>query len=331
MTVEDACTEPVAAVERIGWRPPDWRRSLQLALATVWLLDGVLQLQPFMFTPGHNGFSGMLAGTAAGNPQPIASSIIWNANLVEHHAVLANAFFALIQLALGLGIAWRPTLKLALAGSIVWSLGVWWFGEGLGGILNGAGTPVGGGPGAVLIYAVLAVVLWPVRSAGSAPFAAARAIGAGSAKIVWSALWGLLALLALLGTGRSPSGVRDVITSVDSGEPGWLAAIDRHAASTVGANGLTAAIVLCLVCLAVGAGVYFSPRVTKATLTVAIVVSLVIWVVTENFGMILASGATDPNSGPLLALLALSYWPVVRMAPAEQPSLGTSPELAAAY
>jgi hypothetical protein len=35
----------------------------------------------------------------------------------------------------------------------------------------------------------------------------------------------------------------------------------------------------------------------------------VIWVVGEAFGMILAGGATDPNSGPLLALLALAYWP----------------------
>jgi hypothetical protein len=41
------------------------RRVLQLALAFIWLLDGVLQYQPFMFT---NGFSQMLCGTAAGNP-----------------------------------------------------------------------------------------------------------------------------------------------------------------------------------------------------------------------------------------------------------------------
>jgi hypothetical protein len=39
------------------------------------------------------------------------------------------------------------------------------------------------------------------------------------------------------------------------------------------------------------------------------VVSLVIWVVGEALGMILASGATDPNTGPLLVLLALAYWP----------------------
>ena len=61
------------------WRPPDGRRMLQLALAVVWLLDGVLQLQPFFFTPGKNGFSGMLGGMASGNPGFVARSITWNA------------------------------------------------------------------------------------------------------------------------------------------------------------------------------------------------------------------------------------------------------------
>jgi len=36
----------------------------------------------------------------------------------------------------------------------------------------------------------------------------------------------------------------------------------------------------------------------------------VIWVAVENFGGILAGGATDPNSGPLVILLVLSYWPL---------------------
>ncbi len=43
-------------------RPPrDLQRTFLLVLATVWLLDALLQLQPFMFTPGRNGFSGMLS------------------------------------------------------------------------------------------------------------------------------------------------------------------------------------------------------------------------------------------------------------------------------
>ena len=229
-----------------GWSPPDWRRSLQLLLATVWLLDGLLQLQPFMFTAGSKGFSGMLASTATGNPHPVASSINWAANQVDHHAVLANSFFALVQLLLGLGIAWRPTLKVALGASVVWALGVWWFGEGLGGVLHGTGSPVGGGPGAVLLYAVLAVVLWPGRRPGSSPFAAATAIGADAARAVWAGIWTLLALLSLLGSGRSPAGLHDAIDAVASGEPAWLAGIDRHVASLVGSDGMAVATLLCV-------------------------------------------------------------------------------------
>ena len=45
-------------------RPPRaLQQTFRLLLATVWLLDAVLQLQPFMFTPAANGFSGMLVGS----------------------------------------------------------------------------------------------------------------------------------------------------------------------------------------------------------------------------------------------------------------------------
>jgi len=43
----------------------DARRRLQLLLAGLWLLDGVLQLQPAMFT---RRFPEMLAESAAGQP-----------------------------------------------------------------------------------------------------------------------------------------------------------------------------------------------------------------------------------------------------------------------
>jgi hypothetical protein len=48
----------------------------------------------------------------------------------------------------------------------------------------------------------------------------------------------------------------------------------------------------------------------------------VVWVAAQALGGILASGATDPNSGPPLVLLALAYWPArtVRTKPAAQPS-----------
>ena len=43
----------------------DPQRTFQLILATIWLLDAVLQIQPFMFTRGSNGFSGMLNGMSS--------------------------------------------------------------------------------------------------------------------------------------------------------------------------------------------------------------------------------------------------------------------------
>src|SRR5579862_501871 len=130
----------------------DTRRLLQLTLAGIWLLDGVLQYQAFMFS---SSFTDMISGTASGNPGVIARPVTWDATLIQHHLVLLNAIFATVQVLLGFGIAWRRTARVALAASVVWALGVWWFGEGLGMVLTGSASPVNGAPGAVIIYALL--------------------------------------------------------------------------------------------------------------------------------------------------------------------------------
>jgi hypothetical protein len=290
-----------------GVRSADSRRVLQLVLAGIWLLDGLLQFQPFMFS---KAFGQMLAATAPGNPGVIARPITWDATLIEHHDVALNAIFAMIQLLLGLAIAFRPTVKIGLAASIAWSLGVWWFGEGLGGILNGAASPLNGAPGAVILYGLLAVLLWPADRQVDSPFIAARAIGAQLARALWLVLWLSLAWFALLPANRAPQAIHAMIAGMESGEPGWLAAIERNAAALVGNEGLAASIVLAVALVIIAIGVYLPRPAARATLIVALVVAAVIWVVGEAFGMILAGGATDPNSGPLLALLAVAYWPM---------------------
>jgi hypothetical protein len=314
--------------ENTATRPPrDPQRTFQLVLATVWLLDAVLQLQPFMFTPGSNGFSGMLRSVAGGNPGWIAHSITWNASIVDHHPVSTNALFALIQFLIGFGIVSTRTLKPALGLSIVWSLAVWWFGEGLGGVFSGGATPFGGGPGGVLFYALLAILLWP-RAGSDRPFVAARAVGVNAAKTIWVAVWALLALLSLVGSGRSPRALRDLVAAVNSGEPGWLNRIDGSSESFFLHHGTTAAWVLALVCLLVGVGVFLPPQLARATMVLAIVVFAVIWVAVENFGGILARGATDPNAGLLVMVLALTYWPMTNDR-AAAPGVASDPALVA--
>jgi hypothetical protein len=294
----------------------DVRRVLQLILAGIWLVDGLLQYQSFMFT---KSFGQMLTAAAPGNPPVIAHPITWDATLVEHHLVLVNSLFATIQLLLGLGIAFRPAGRPALAASVAWSLGVWWFGEGLGGILNGGASPVSGAPGAVILYALLAVLLWPADRDAASSFVAGRAVGARIAKALWLVLWLSLAYFALTPANRAPQALNGMIAGMESGEPGWLADIDRGAAALVAHQGLVASIVLAVALAVIAAGVYLPSPAAKATLALAIVVAVVIWVAGEDFGMILAGGATDPNSGPLLALLALAYWPARTVTAAARP------------
>jgi hypothetical protein len=304
----------------------DAQRALQLALAGLWLLDGVLQYQPAMFTPA---FSRMLAASAAGNPVVIARPILWDAALVGHHLALLNTIFATIQLLLGLGIAFRPTVRIALAASVAWSAAVWWFGEGLGGVLAGGASPLDGGPGAVIIYALIAVLLWPAgRPGGPAPFVAARAVGARAARALWLVFWLSQAYFALTPENRAPQAASLMITGMESGEPRWLAAMMRDAASLVAHQGLATSIVLAVTLVLVAMGVYLPARAARTTLVLAIVLAVVIWVFAQALGGILASGATDPESGPLLALLALTYWPA-RPGPA-RPAAAAAGRLVAA-
>ena len=239
--------------------PLDGRRKLQLALGGSWLLDGILQFQPSMFT---KAFPAMLAGTAAGNPAFVASPITWSATLITHHLVVLNALFATVQVVLGLGIAWRPTLRLALAASVLWSLAVWFLGEGLGGVLAGTASLTGGAPGAVILYALLAVLLWPAER--PARCTAARAVGEKTALALWTVLWASMAFFALQPGYRTPSGLSDEIKDMAAGQPGWLAWPVSHLATLLAGPGLLAASLLAAAFTITAFGLWLPARAARA-------------------------------------------------------------------
>jgi hypothetical protein len=176
-------------------------------------------------------------------------------------------------------------------------------------VLNGTASPLTGAPGAVIIYALLAVVLWPAGRAAPAPFTAARAIGVRVARALWLVLWLSLAWFALTPVNRAPQALHDMIAGMESGEPGWLAALDRAAASLVAGRGLAASIALAVALAVAAAGVYLPRPAARVTLVLSVIVAAVIWVFGQDFGTILTGGGTDPNTGPLLVVLALAYWP----------------------
>src|ERR1700758_2101442 len=70
----------------------DTRRALQTALGLLWLLDGALQFQSFMYS---KGFIGVLTDMASGQPHWLNSSINWAANIAAKNLTLFNTLFAL--------------------------------------------------------------------------------------------------------------------------------------------------------------------------------------------------------------------------------------------
>ena len=107
---------------------------------------------------------------------------------------------------------------IALAASVAWSVAVWWFGEGLGGVLNGGANPLSGAPGAVIVYALVAVLLWPADRTGTspAPFTAARAVGGQAARFLWLVFWLSQCYFMLTPANRAPQATSAMIAAACS-------------------------------------------------------------------------------------------------------------------
>jgi hypothetical protein len=63
-------------------------------------------------------------------------------------------------------------------------------------------------------------------------------------------------------------------------------------------------------------GPFLSVTAARATIVAAVVLSAVLWVVGQGFGDVFSGSGTDPNSGPLLMLVAAAFWPRRVRAPA---------------
>ncbi|MCU1491897.1 MAG: hypothetical protein JWM85_3302, partial [Acidimicrobiaceae bacterium] len=105
------------------------------------------------------------------------------------------------------------------------------------------------------------------------------------------------------------------IYNAGNGEPGWLVAINHSVGNLVGAHGVLFAACAGVVQGAIGLGI-LGRRTRTVALVAGIAVALFYGVVGQDLGGIfsngllgmLGSGATDPGSGPVVALLALCLW-----------------------
>lgn len=308
------------------------KRLLQI-LGALWLIDGLLQLQPQMFT--MKMVNGTLAPIVQGQPLPLVASLSWIVAITTQHLILVNLLIAIVQILIGasllLGSRRYPAsrlVKCTLWASIVWSAIVWVGGEGMSMLLTGQASMLTGAPGAVLFYALLALVLYPQRrqAVGGEP---AGILSRRQLLLVFAGFWLFAAALQLQPYWWQPGQISQTIGAL-SGQGGWNALLVDPVLnwlSHVTSNGeIMFNIALILVFVEVGIGMLIaSAEHLQPLLALSVIFSFAIWWSVEGFGMIFTGMTTDFNSGLLLIVIALACWPRTQPARDTRSTIVTRP------
>ncbi len=289
------------SVHRVELVPPSRRTArLQVALGSLWLLDGLLQLQP---SNRGSSFVAAIVGNAMGQPPWMQRLLVVAADAVGRAPSALSLTLAAGELALGGAIIARRTRRVALLVSVPLAVAIWVVGDALGSIPGGFAMLPSGAPGAALLYALAALVLVPRRSGGEG------VLGERGAAFVWAALWGggaVLQLVPVISYGFKLSAGSQMASL---GEPAGLASLDRAVGAFLGAHGLLASIVLASLELLVGAAALLDGSPRRALLWVGFGLCAVFWVLGENLAGLAAGAATDPGAMPLYVLLGVTLLP----------------------
>lgn len=306
--VDQAQVRTTAAPSRFRGRAARvWtRRRLEMALGVLWLVDGALQWQPYMFSSAF--FGNMLGMANMGLPGPVSAVLYRTTDMLTAQPVLWNALFASLQLVIGAGLLWGRTASVARPVSIAWALAVWVVGEGFGGLFMPGVSGLNGAPGAALLYALVALILWPRRPAEGPAVADAGLLGGRGALWCWTVLWSGLALLELGGANHAAGVPSAEVANIGEGEPGWLAALNSHAGHLLAGHGALFALLAAVTEIAVGWCV-LRPAWRRTALAAGVAVAIAYGVFGQDLGGLLTGQATDPGPAPLFVLLALALWP----------------------
>ncbi len=295
---------------------PTPRRVLLYGLAALWLLDGLLQMQPGMFT--MDMISTIMQPAATGEPGWLNGLINWSIHLVTPHLVMFNWIVAALQLLIGvlLLIPRKRLVDIGLWLSIVWGVLVWVFGEGLGQLLTGSATFLTGAPGSVFLYVVASVLLllpeerlswWRSRRVDAATWTVALTLIAGAALQLSPIFWTSLGLAAPFGSGAMMP------------QPLWIRWTLSTAATLVGKAPVVGNVVI--IAISLGLGILLLLKPYRRWIYWAAFLWLVIaWWFGQDLGMLYGGMATDPNSAPILALMLWSGWAARASLPPDSPA-----------
>jgi hypothetical protein len=295
------------------------RKALQRVLGLLWLIDGILQLFPQMWT--MNMVNGVMKPMLEGQPGLIEPSLQFIVNQTTLHLIEVNLLITVVQILLGLGFLFLPDrwVKELVFASFVWALIVWFGGEGMSMLLTGTASILSGAPGAVLLYPLLGLAIIPRKPSRAASQDATTKAGDDGLlsrqvlRWVLSGFWFFAALLQLQPYWWQPGQISQAISGMvgAGGLNSVLVDPILTLASKATANlEIPLNIALIVLFLAIGIGLAVpGDRHLRPFLIASIVMSVIIWYFSQAFGMIFTGMATDFNSGLLLVVMALAVWP----------------------
>ncbi|WP_054971275.1 SCO family protein [Alicyclobacillus ferrooxydans] len=269
---------------------------IRIAFGCIWIIDGVLQAQPDMTTQFIPGLIGPIISGLPGVLPELLSPLTY---LWTIHPLFFDSLSVWMQVLIGVGVLFGPARRagrIALYTSIAWAAVVWVIGEGFG-VLGGA-TWLTGAPGAVLLYALAAVLLLqpPVRwTNGTIRNALYVAIGI---------LWLVCALLQALPDAGfwQVSGLQGAeLSMAEMSQPLWMAAPLFAVAHAFAAHPVAWNATFVIILAALGILWITRPRLPflqESTL----VFTLLTWWIGQDFGVVGSMGTDLNTGGPLLVL-----------------------------
>lgn len=313
--------EPYPGPRPMRAAEPYARRVLRIGFGALWIIDGLLQLQPGMPLGMPTD---VLQPAATGSPDWVVSVVGFAVTTWSHHPSEAAASAVWIQLGVGMLLLVAPRGRLSRAAGLVaagWGLVVWVFGEAFGGLFTPGVTVLFGVPGAALFYVVAGgLIALPDRAW------ATRRLGRVTTASLGVFLVAMAVLQAWPGRGfwqgttaaGKPGALAGMVRQMDSAsQPHALSSLVSSFGSFDQAHGwavnLFAVVALAGIGLALVTG-----RLVYPALVALLVLGLADWVLVEDMGIWGGTG-TDPNSMlPLLLLAAGGYLALVRV-PAPAP------------
>lgn len=280
------------------------RQILRIGFALLWLLDGLLQMQPAM---PLGMTTGVVRPVAAASPRWVQDVVNAGTTIWSFHPVTAATAAVWIQLGIGLFLLVAPRGYVSRAAGVtaaVWGTVVWVFGEAFGGLFAPGLSWLFGAPGAVAFYVLAGILVALPEKVWTTARAGRRLLGGIGVFFLFMALlqawpgrgfWHGTLSHARAGThlGTLPAMVAAMTTTP---QPSALAGLLRHFASFAAAHAfavnlfVVGALGVLGACLLTGRW-----RWLRAATIGTVVLALADWVLVEDLGFFGGTG-TDPNS-----------------------------------